>query len=171
MGNTPIHNFQILFPLFYFFEQGLGIEIFQRNLVHKLTVELSQFYCAWQQLRYEVFHGFVDFFLLQILLREINREGLLGVTVDKKMVAATVEVLQPVLGSDAAEDAFVDNTYTIAEDICLLHGVCREHHRAVLVLLAVLKNVPELTPSVWIQTSRGLVQEDDLWLGDQADGY
>ena len=58
------------------------------------------------------------------------------------MVATAVEGLEAGLGTDATKNTFVYDTYTIAEDICLFHGVSGEHHGTAFVLFAFLKNVP-----------------------------
>jgi len=88
--------------------------------------------------------------------------------VDFQVVAATVEGLEPDLRGNASEDTVVDYGDSVAEHVGLLHGVRGQDHGS--FAFEVGEDVPELSAVLRVEAGRRLVQENDLWLGDQADG-
>ena len=67
------------------------------------------------------------------------------------MVAATVEALEPDLGSNTAQDAIVDYSDATAEYICLLHRVSRQYDGT--FTLEPGKDIPKLTTVLRVKAS------------------
>ena len=80
------------------------------------------------------------------------------------MVPSAIEVLESRLGSQAAHNSIIDNGNSIAEDICLLHAVGGQDDGTVLILFALLEDVPKMASSFRIKTSRWLIKEYNLWV-------
>lgn len=80
--------------------------------------------------------------------------------IDLKMVSTAIKGLESLLGSNASQDTVVDDGNTIAEDICLFHGVSGEDHSS--FTLEISKDIPKLSPVLWIESGRGLIKIDDL---------
>ena len=80
------------------------------------------------------------------------------------MIATTVEVLKSSLATEAPEHAISYDANAVAKDVGFLHGVSSQHNRTILVLFAVLQNIPQLTSSLWIQACGRFIKEDNLWV-------
>ena len=85
------------------------------------------------------------------------------------MVTASVLSLESILRANTAHHTVVHNTDTVAEHVSFLHGMRGEHNGTILVLLAVLQDVPQLAARLRVKTSRRLVEEDDLRVGHKTD--
>lgn len=145
------------------FEQTFRIEVVEWNLIDKLSVELSELDGSRQELLHEIEKLLVDHVLVQPLTRKVCDQGLLGVTVNVKMIASTIESFETILCSNTSQYSFVYYTNAIAEHISFFHRVSGQYHCPIFVLLAILKDVPKLAACVRIQSSRRLVQENNLW--------
>ena len=79
------------------------------------------------------------------------------------MESATILHLQTILRSKASQHSIVYNTNPITQHVCLVHRVSCQHHRPILVFLAILQYVPELSSSIRVKACCGLIQENNLW--------
>ena len=89
--------------------------------------------------------------------------------VDLQVVASTVEALQPHLRGNASQNTVGDDGDTLAEDISFFHRVSCQDDGS--LSLESSKNVPKLSATLWVQSSRRLIKIDDLWVRDQSDGH
>lgn len=67
------------------------------------------------------------------------------------MISSSIEGLESDLGTHTSENAIVDNANTIAQHICLLHGMCCDHHCS--LPLACTQYVPQLSSVLWVKSS------------------
>jgi hypothetical protein len=86
------------------------------------------------------------------------------------MIATSVEILQAVLRTNAFKYTVADYSDTVTKDIRFFHGMCSENNGASLIILAFLKNVPQLPPCLRVKPSRGLIQKHDLRVGHETNG-
>lgn len=89
--------------------------------------------------------------------------------VDEQVIAASVEVLQAGLRADALEHPVAHDADAAAKHVRLFHRVRSQHDGTLLVVAAVLKDVPQLPPSLRVQACGGLVQEHYRGIRHQAD--
>src|SRR3954463_2860869 len=61
----------------------------------------------------------------------------------------------------------IDDRNAIAQDLRLVHVVRREDDRAA-ECFELRDEIPELTPGLWVESSRGLVEEDEVGLSDNC---
>jgi len=87
------------------------------------------------------------------------------------MIASTVNVFKGLLGAQAHQDSVVNNSYAVAEYVCFFHRVGRQYHGSVLLIFAVLEDVPELTTSIWVQSCCRFIKKDDFRCRNKTNCY
>ena len=102
------------------------------------------------------------FFLIYFLVFIHFIQRFLIHAVNEKVITASIKQSQTILCSYAPQNAFANNAYSIAEDICFLHGMGSEYHGPIICFLAFLKDVPKLSSCLWVQACCWFIQEDDF---------
>lgn len=90
----------------------------------------------------------------------LNIEISLLHAVDLKMIASTVERLQSRLRSYTSHNTLVDDSNSIAKNICLLHRVSGQHNCTLASAFG--QDVPHLSSALRIESSGWFVKIDDF---------